>query len=69
MFSVLTRWLRDFEINYSYHSAIMRNNPILLVVIFFMKVALNWLLRFEENHIKWKILLISLTEISDISFY
>jgi len=35
MVSVLTRWLRDFEINYSYHSAIMRNNPILLVVIFF----------------------------------
>ena len=62
MFSVLARWLRDFEVNYSYHSAIM-------VVIFFMKVALNWLSRFEENHIKWKILLTSLTEISGISFY
>ena len=51
-FSVLTRWLRNFEMNYSYHSAAMRSNPILLVVnIFFMKSAINWTLRFKENRV------------------
>ena len=39
-FSVLTRWLRNFEMNYSYHSAAMRSNPILLVVnIFFYEIS------------------------------
>ena len=48
-FLVLTRWLRNVEMNYSYHSAIMKN-PILLVVNIFIESAPTWTLRFEENH-------------------
>ena len=29
---LVTRWLQNFEMNYSYHSVIMRNYPISMVV-------------------------------------
>ena len=54
LFSILTRWLRNFEKNYSYCTEIIWDNPILRVVEFFSqeisgpyfskKIAINTIL-------------------------
>lgn len=63
--------LRNFDTRDSYHSVIMRNNPILPVVIFFCfvltKWANKWTLTYEENCVWWEILLLFSTELVLVS--
>ena len=51
LFSVLMRWLRNFEKNYSYHLAMVyKHNPILTAIKFFYELALKpWTILFKEN--------------------
>ena len=50
LFSILTWWLRNFEKNYSHFTAIIWDNPILLVAEMFY-YELKWTLLFKKSRL------------------